>query len=124
MTAVAAGLCASGAAVAADRDESAAREYVYCGRIVAALESAYELAGRADGVRAFRAMRGFFVMAATVRSDGEFMKLEIERSSQRFKERFSGRDVPAENKELTSEGERCLELFDTEVKPLLGLKKM
>lgn len=63
-------------------------------------------------------------MAATVRSDGEFMKLEIERSSQRFKERFSGRDVPAENKELTSEGERCLELFDTEVKPLLGLKKM
>ena len=71
-------------AIAADRDEVAAREYVYCGRIVAALETASEVMGRADGARMFRSMRSYFVMAATLRSDGEFMKLEIQKSSQRF----------------------------------------
>jgi hypothetical protein len=110
------------AAIAADRDEGAAREYVYCGRIVAAMESASEAMGRADGARAFRSMRSFFVTAAVLRSDGEFIKLEVQSSSQRFKARFPGQDVSSENKELEAEVGRCIGLFTTEVKPLLGLK--
>lgn len=106
--------------VAAERDESAAREYVYCGRILAAWETVAELRGSADGASAMRTIRGYLVMAATLRSDGDFLKQEIQNSSQRFKQRFPGSDVPAENRELQAEGERCMSLWQSEVKPLLG----
>ena len=119
---VAVALLECSAAFAADRDEAAAREYVYCGRIVAALESASQAMATSDGARAFRSMRSYFVMAAVLRSDGEFMKLEIQNSSQRFKARFPGQDVPSENKELEAEGSRCIDLFTEGVKPVLGLK--
>lgn len=107
---------------AADRDEAAAREYVYCGRIVAAWEVASEVRGQTEAARGLRNLRSYFVMAATLRSDPEFMQQEIKTSSQRFKERFPGKDVPAENKELEAEGDRCSNLLVNEVKPLLGLK--
>lgn len=109
-------------AAAAERDEGAAREYVYCGRVTAAWETVAELRGMADAARGMRTMRSHFVVAATLRSDTEFLKQEIQNSSQRFKQRFPGQDVTAENRELEAEGDRCAGLWKTEVKPLLELK--
>ena len=101
-------------ATAAERDEAAAREYVYCGRVIAAWETISERGGNA--------MRGSFAMAATLRSDTEFLKQEIQNSSLRFKQRFPGHDVPTENRDLESEGDRCAALWKSEVQPLLGLR--
>ena len=109
-------------ATAAERDEAAAREYVYCGRVIAAWETISERGGNADAARGLRAMRGSFAMAATLRSDTEFLKQEIQNSSLRFKQRFPGHDVPTENRDLESEGDRCAALWKSEVQPLLGLR--
>lgn len=105
-----------------ERNEAAAREYVYCGRVTAAWETVSELRGKTDDARGLRAIRTYFVMAATLRSDSEFLKQEVQNSSQRFRQRFSGKDVAAENRDLVSEVDRCMMLWMEEVQPLLGLK--
>ena len=108
-------------AVAAERDEAKALDYLYCARVMGFNSTMTMQRGDANTANALRQMRTHFLLAATMKSDGEFIKREIANVVQKFDAQH-----PATDESMTllkKETEQCSGVWYNDVRYLVGFEK-
>lgn len=106
---------------AAERDETKATQYLYCGRVAAVNMNIATERGNQRVADGFRQMRTHFLIAATLKSDGEFVKKEIPKVLKKFDEQHLGPEGGA--KLFRKETEECSGIWSNEVRSLIGFDK-
>jgi len=71
-------------ASAAERDEAKAMNYLYCARVTGVQATLAREGRNAAAANGFGQMRTHFMIAAAMKSDGEFIKREIPNVVQKF----------------------------------------
>ncbi len=106
---------------AVERDEAKATEYLYCGRVAAINMGVASQRGDQATANGFRQMRTHFLIAANLRSDGEFVKKEIPNVVRKFDEQHPS--DPTGMALLRKETEDCSAVWNNEVRTLIGFDK-
>jgi hypothetical protein len=103
------------------RDEAKALEYLDCGRVAAVNMSIAAARGDHDTANGFRQMRTHFLLAATLKSGGDFVKKEIPGIIEKFdaRHRDESKGLPL----LRKETEQCSGTWLNEVRALVGFDK-
>jgi hypothetical protein len=115
-----AGLFAN-AARAAERDETKASQYLYCSSMSAFFITLASKHGDAETANAARQLQTHFLIAATMISDGDYVKEHQEESLKRVIAQ-ADRERAGEDGLMMNEFKGCVVTWSKEVKPLIGWK--
>jgi len=108
-------------AAAVERDEAKALDYLYCARVMGFNSTFAMQRGDATTANALRQMRTHFLLAATMKSDGEFIKREIPNVVQKFDGQHP--DTAESLTLLKQETEQCSGVWYNDVRYLVGFEK-
>jgi len=106
---------------AVERDEAKAAEYLYCGRVASVNMSVASQRGDQRTASGFGQMRTHFLLAATLKSDGDFVKKEIPNVLRKFDAQHPSNEGGA--RLLAKETEDCSAIWSNEVRSLIGFDK-
>jgi len=106
---------------AVERDEAKAAEYLYCGRVASVNMSVASQRGDQRTASGFGQMRTHFLLAATLKSDNDFVKKEIPNVLQKFDAQHPNNEGAA--RLLAKETEDCSAIWNNEVRSLIGFDK-
>jgi hypothetical protein len=119
--AVASLIFVSTSAGAIERDEAKAADYIYCGRVAAINMSIASQRGDRPTANGFGQMRMHFLIAATLKSDGDFVKKEIPNAIRKFDAQHPNNETSVQL--MKKETEDCSGLWNNEVRSLIGFDK-